>query len=114
MGAGTRSTRYCAAPSRRCPTSTSRCGSVGEGRAAAVVEVGVQPLMQLVWWGGLLVVAGLAQTLLQSSRRVGTTVTRKGDDAVNGCSPVADVSSTYTPSSSRSAVTLGTSGSTIQ
>lgn len=88
--------------------------SVGEGGATAVVEVGVQPLMQLVWWGGLLVVAGLAQTLLQSSRRAGTTVTGKGDDAVNGSSPAADASSTYAPSSSRSAVTLGTSGSTIQ
>jgi len=88
--------------------------AVGEGGATAVVEVGVQPLMQLVWWGGLLVVAGLAQSALQSSRRDGTTVTGKGDDAVNGPSPETAASSTYTPSSSRSAVTLGTSGSTIQ
>ncbi len=37
--------------------------SVGDGGATAVVEVGVAPLMQLVWWGGLLVVAGLALSL---------------------------------------------------
>jgi cytochrome c biogenesis factor len=39
--------------------------SVGEGGATAVVEVGVAPLMQLVWWGGLLVVAGLALSALR-------------------------------------------------
>ena len=85
--------------------------AVGEGGATAVVEVGVQPLMQLVWWGGLLVVAGLAQSALQSSKRDGTTVTGKGDDAVNGSSPETTASATY---NSRRAVTLGTSGSTIQ
>jgi cytochrome c-type biogenesis protein CcmF len=88
--------------------------AVGEGGATAVVEIGVAPLMQLVWWGGLLVVAGLALTVAQSSRRAGTNVTENGDDAPNGSSPDTDASSTYAPPSSRSAVTLGTSGSTIQ
>jgi len=88
--------------------------SVGEGGATVVVEIGVAPLMQWVWWGGLLVVAGLALTAAQSSRRAGTTVTGNGDDAVNGASPETEASSTYAAPSSRSAVTLGTSGSTIQ
>ncbi|HEX2119182.1 MAG TPA: cytochrome c-type biogenesis CcmF C-terminal domain-containing protein, partial [Acidimicrobiales bacterium] len=38
--------------------------SVGEGGDVVVVEIGVLPLMQLVWWGGLLLVAGLALTVL--------------------------------------------------
>ncbi|HET7722743.1 MAG TPA: cytochrome c-type biogenesis CcmF C-terminal domain-containing protein, partial [Acidimicrobiales bacterium] len=33
--------------------------SVGDGGEAVIVEVAVVPLMQLVWWGGLLLVAGL-------------------------------------------------------
>jgi cytochrome c biogenesis factor len=88
--------------------------AVGEGGATAVVEVGVLPLMQEVWWGGLLVIAGLALTAAQSRRRAGTKVTGNGDDAVNEPSPEADASSTTASPTSRSAVTLGTSGSTIQ
>ncbi len=34
--------------------------AVGEGGDRVIVEIGVHPLMQLVWWGGILVVAGLA------------------------------------------------------
>jgi cytochrome c biogenesis factor len=34
--------------------------AVGDGGQAVIVEIGVHPLMQLVWWGGILVVAGLA------------------------------------------------------
>ena len=49
--------------------------AVGEGGATAVVEVGVHPLMQLVWWGGLLLVAGLARSMLEPIRRKATTVT---------------------------------------
>jgi cytochrome c-type biogenesis protein CcmF len=45
--------------------------SVGEGGATAVVDVGVAPLLQLVWWGGLLVVAGLALSLRRPTRRTG-------------------------------------------
>ncbi|MDQ4091043.1 MAG: hypothetical protein M3163_12190, partial [Actinomycetota bacterium] len=33
--------------------------AVGDGGQAVIVEIGVHPLMQLVWWGGILVVAGL-------------------------------------------------------
>lgn len=49
--------------------------AVGEGGATAVVEIGVHPLMQLLWWGGLLVVAGLAGSVVQSNgSRQETTV----------------------------------------
>jgi cytochrome c-type biogenesis protein CcmF len=34
--------------------------AVGDGGEAVIVEIAVLPLMQLVWWGGLLLVAGLA------------------------------------------------------
>jgi cytochrome c-type biogenesis protein CcmF len=34
--------------------------AVGDGGEAVILEIGVHPLMQLVWWGGLVVVAGLA------------------------------------------------------
>jgi cytochrome c-type biogenesis protein CcmF len=34
--------------------------AVGEGGDQVIVDIGVHPLMQLVWWGGILVVAGLA------------------------------------------------------
>jgi cytochrome c biogenesis factor len=44
--------------------------AVGEGGATVVVEIGVAPLMQLVWWGGLLVVIGLARSVVRD-RRVG-------------------------------------------
>lgn len=84
--------------------------AVGAGDRVAVVEIHVLPLMQLVWWGGLLIVAGL----VQSGRRAGTTVTGNGDDATNGSVPATTASSTYAPASSRSAVRLGWSGSTIQ
>ena len=39
--------------------------AVGDGGAAVIVEIAVVPLMQLVWWGGLLVVAGLAWSALR-------------------------------------------------
>ena len=39
--------------------------AVGDGGDAVIVEVGVHPLVQLVWWGGLLVVAGLAWSTLR-------------------------------------------------
>jgi cytochrome c-type biogenesis protein CcmF len=39
--------------------------AVGDGGAAVVVEIAVVPLMQLVWWGGVLLVAGLAWTVLR-------------------------------------------------
>ena len=43
--------------------------AVGDGGEAVVVEVGVLPLLQLVWWGGLLIVAGLALGVLRPRRR---------------------------------------------
>ena len=39
--------------------------AVGDGGGAVVVEIAVLPLMQLVWWGGLLLVAGLARSALR-------------------------------------------------
>ena len=39
--------------------------AVGDGGEAVVVEIAVVPLMQLVWWGGLLLVAGLAWSTLR-------------------------------------------------
>jgi cytochrome c-type biogenesis protein CcmF len=39
--------------------------AVAGGQGAAVVEIHVLPLVQLVWWGGLLIVAGLALALVQ-------------------------------------------------
>jgi cytochrome c-type biogenesis protein CcmF len=43
--------------------------SVTQGGASVVVDVGVHPLMQLVWWGGLLIVAGLGVGLRSGARR---------------------------------------------
>jgi cytochrome c-type biogenesis protein CcmF len=40
--------------------------TVGEGGEAVIVEIAVIPLMQLVWWGGLLLVAGLGWSVLRS------------------------------------------------
>jgi cytochrome c-type biogenesis protein CcmF len=42
--------------------------AVGDGGGVAVLEVSVLPLVQLVWWGGLLIVAGLALGLGRSGR----------------------------------------------
>ncbi len=39
--------------------------AVGDGGEAVIVEIAVVPLMQLVWWGGLLLVAGLAWSSLR-------------------------------------------------
>jgi cytochrome c-type biogenesis protein CcmF len=39
--------------------------AVGEGGEAVIVEIAVVPLMQLVWWGGMLAVAGLAWSALR-------------------------------------------------
>ena len=39
--------------------------AVGDGGEAVIVEIAVVPLMQLVWWGGLLLVAGLAWSALR-------------------------------------------------
>lgn len=39
--------------------------AVGDGGEAVIVEIAVVPLMQLVWWGGLLLVAGLAWSSLK-------------------------------------------------
>ena len=39
--------------------------AVGEGGEAVIVEIAVVPLMQLVWWGGVLAVAGLAWSALR-------------------------------------------------
>ena len=36
--------------------------AVGDGGDGVILEIAVLPLMQLVWWGGLLLVAGLART----------------------------------------------------
>ena len=88
--------------------------AVGEGGQVAVVDVNVLPLVQLVWWGGLLVVAGLALGVRQSGRRAGTTETGNGTDVEEGSSPATDESSTYALPSNRRKVTLGTSGSTTQ
>lgn len=94
--------------------------AVGDGGRVAVVEITVLPLVQLVWWGGLLVVVSLALGVAQSvgvdqsSRRTGTTVTGNGDDVVNASTPDTEASSTYAPPSRRRKVTLGSSGSTIQ
>ena len=41
--------------------------AVGDGGAAVIVEIAVVPLMQLVWWGGLLLVAGLAWSTVKAS-----------------------------------------------
>ena len=43
--------------------------AAAEGGEAVVVDVGVHPLMQLVWWGGLLVVAGLSLGVVRPRRR---------------------------------------------
>jgi cytochrome c biogenesis factor len=40
--------------------------AVGDGGGAVIVEVAVLPLMQLVWWGGLLLLAGLAWSALRA------------------------------------------------
>jgi cytochrome c biogenesis factor len=42
--------------------------AVGDGGEAVIVEIAVLPLMQLVWWGGLLIVAGLAWSALRARR----------------------------------------------
>jgi cytochrome c-type biogenesis protein CcmF len=39
--------------------------AVGDGGGAVIVEIAVLPMMQLVWWGGLLLVAGLAWTAVR-------------------------------------------------
>ena len=39
--------------------------AVGDGGQAVIVEIGVHPLMQFVWWGGLMVVAGLGWSMVQ-------------------------------------------------
>jgi cytochrome c-type biogenesis protein CcmF len=40
--------------------------AVGDGGGAVIVEIAVLPLMQLVWWGGLLLVAGLAWSAVRA------------------------------------------------
>jgi cytochrome c biogenesis factor len=40
--------------------------AVGDGGQAVIVEIAVLPMMQLVWWGGLLLVAGLAWSALRA------------------------------------------------
>jgi cytochrome c-type biogenesis protein CcmF len=53
--------------------------AVGDGGQAVIVEIGVHPLMQLVWWGGLLVVAGLGWSSIKP-RPADETRASGGDD----------------------------------
>ena len=54
--------------------------AVGDGGQAVIVEIGVHPLMQLVWWGGILVVAGLAV----SAAGLRSASARRGQPGVDG------------------------------
>jgi cytochrome c-type biogenesis protein CcmF len=51
--------------------------AIGPGGASAVVDITVLPLMQWVWWGGLLVVVALAT--LRSGDKGGTHVQADGN-----------------------------------
>jgi cytochrome c-type biogenesis protein CcmF len=77
--------------------------AVSAGGQVAVVDVNVLPLVQLVWWGGLLVVAGLGLGLRQSGRR-----------AAKESPPADDEPSAYPLPTTRRKVTLSTRGPTTQ
>ncbi len=55
--------------------------SVGAGGATAVFEIGVLPLVQLVWWGGMLLVVGLARGALRRGANVAGSGSSSGADA---------------------------------
>ena len=56
--------------------------AVGDGGQGVIVEIGVHPLMQLVWWGGILVVAGLARSSMRFRRRAAAPVAPETAPAV--------------------------------
>jgi cytochrome c-type biogenesis protein CcmF len=49
--------------------------AVGDGGGAVIVEIAVVPLMQLVWWGGLTLVAGLAWSAMRPTPAAPAEVT---------------------------------------